>query len=147
MSRERVALSHISGALCDSGVVVPADELRYGEAIREIIGQRDKLQRDFDYQCKEFDEEDAKRLAEIAELTARVADRDESIAALRAVLTKSGAEDFAAHILAEKAAAITQLADIAKLAQALVDECPQWLFDGAICKALVAKLAELKGGA
>lgn len=41
-SAARVALSHVSGVLCDSGVVVPGDELRYGEAIREIVKQRDE---------------------------------------------------------------------------------------------------------
>jgi len=35
--------------------------------------------------------------------------------------------------------------DLAQLAQALVDDCPQWLFDGASCNALAAKLAEIAG--
>lgn len=41
LTAARVALSHVSGALVDSGVVVPADELRYGEAVRELTKGRD----------------------------------------------------------------------------------------------------------
>ena len=41
LAAARVALSHVSGALCDSGVIVPADELRYGEAVRQIMAERD----------------------------------------------------------------------------------------------------------
>lgn len=37
----RVALANVSGALCDSGVVVPDDPTRYGEAVREIMKERD----------------------------------------------------------------------------------------------------------
>ena len=36
-----LALSNVSGALVDSGVVVPAEEWKYGEAVREITKQRD----------------------------------------------------------------------------------------------------------
>lgn len=41
-ARARTALANVSGALCDSGVVVPAEEWRYGEAVREIVAQRDE---------------------------------------------------------------------------------------------------------
>lgn len=36
-----VALALVSGALCDSGNVVPY-EIGYGDAVREITGQRDQ---------------------------------------------------------------------------------------------------------
>ena len=39
--RARAALSSVCGALVDSGVVVPAEEWRYGEAVREITKKRD----------------------------------------------------------------------------------------------------------
>ena len=61
-----VALANVSGALCDSGVVVPAEEWRYGEAVREIVDQRDSLSRRLENETQEsFD-----RGHRIAELTA-----------------------------------------------------------------------------
>lgn len=41
-SQLRVALANVSGALCDSGVVVPGDERRFGEAIRLLTKERDE---------------------------------------------------------------------------------------------------------
>lgn len=43
-----VSLANVSGALVDSGVVVPEDETQYGEAIRELKARADALQRDLD---------------------------------------------------------------------------------------------------
>jgi len=43
LTDHEIALSHVSGALCDSGVVVPADELKYGEAVREIVAREKQL--------------------------------------------------------------------------------------------------------
>ena len=40
-AKARTALSNVSGALVDSGVVVPAVEWRYGEAVRGIVAERD----------------------------------------------------------------------------------------------------------
>ena len=40
--RARAALSSVCGALVDSGVVVPAEEWRYGEAVRGIVAERDE---------------------------------------------------------------------------------------------------------
>ena len=37
----RASIANVSGALVDSGVVVPDDETRYGEAVREIMRERD----------------------------------------------------------------------------------------------------------
>lgn len=41
--KARTALSSVSGALCDSGVVVPAEEWKYGEAVRGIVAERNAL--------------------------------------------------------------------------------------------------------
>jgi hypothetical protein len=40
--RAYVALDLVSGALCDSGVVVPYDEINYGNAVRELTTERDR---------------------------------------------------------------------------------------------------------
>ena len=44
-SAARTALANVGGALVDSGVVVPAEEWRYGEAVREIMAQREEARR------------------------------------------------------------------------------------------------------
>ena len=40
---DHVALANVSGALCDAGGIVPAEAWRYGEAVRAIAAERDRL--------------------------------------------------------------------------------------------------------
>jgi hypothetical protein len=71
--RRAIALANVSGALVDSGVVVSDDETRYGEAVREIIAERDRLARTVD-----------RKDEQMAELQEAICQRDRRIAELEA---------------------------------------------------------------